>query len=100
MMRLSQRMMKTFCVNISTSYGQSWTALSETTKDTVRITTRKVCEPGQPTGVVLAAVSTIWLPFSHAKVFDLLRHQHHHSLVKTKPIDHQITELTSVIIRI
>ncbi|KAJ0240619.1 Homeobox-leucine zipper protein HDG5 [Hirschfeldia incana] len=81
-MRLSQRMMKTFCVNISTSYGQSWTALSETTKDTVRITTRKVCEPGQHTGVVLAAVSTTWLPFSHVKVFDLLRHQHHHSLLE------------------
>ncbi|CAH8311904.1 unnamed protein product [Eruca vesicaria subsp. sativa] len=82
MMRLSQRMMKTFCVNISASNGQSWTALSETTKDTVRITTRKVCEPGQPTGVVLAAVSTTWLPFSHVKVFDLLRHQHHHSLLE------------------
>ncbi|KAJ4878086.1 Homeobox-leucine zipper protein HDG5 [Raphanus sativus] len=82
MMRLSQRMVKTFCVNISTSYGQSWTALSETTKDTVRITTRKVCEPGQPTGVVLVAVSTTWLPFSHFKVFDLLRDQHHHSLLE------------------
>ncbi|KAJ4901445.1 Homeobox-leucine zipper protein HDG5 [Raphanus sativus] len=82
MMRLSQRMLKTFCVNISTSNGQSWTALSETTKDTVRITTRKACEPGQPTGVVLAAVSTTWLPFSHVKVFDLLRHQHHHSLLE------------------
>ncbi|XP_024011152.1 homeobox-leucine zipper protein HDG5 isoform X2 [Eutrema salsugineum] len=82
MMRLSQRMMRTFCVNISTSYGQSWTALSETSKDTVRITTRKTCEPGQPTGVVLAAVSTTWLPFSHLKVFDLLRDQHHHSLLE------------------
>lgn len=81
MMRLSQRMVKTFCVNISTAYGQSWTALSETTKDTVRITTRKMCEPGQPTGVVLCAVSTTWLPFSHHQVFDLLRDQHHQSLV-------------------
>ncbi|CAA7014658.1 unnamed protein product [Microthlaspi erraticum] len=82
MMRLSQRMMRTFCVNISTSYGQSWTALSETNKDTVRITTRKTCEPGQPTGVVLCAVSTTWLPFSHLQVFDLLRDQLHHSLLE------------------
>ncbi|VVB08198.1 unnamed protein product [Arabis nemorensis] len=81
-MRLSQRMVRTFSVNISTSYGQSWTALSETNKDTVRITTRKMCEPGQPTGVVLCAVSTTWLPFSHLQVFDLLRHQHHHSLLE------------------
>lgn len=80
-MRLSQRMVRTFCVNISTAYGQSWTALSETSKDTVRITTRKMCEPGQPTGVVLCAVSTTWLPFSHHQVFDLIRDQHHQSLV-------------------
>ncbi|CAN8245805.1 unnamed protein product [Cochlearia groenlandica] len=81
-MRLSQRMMRTFCVNISTSYGQSWTALSEATKDTVRITTRRMCEPGQPTGVVLCAVSTTWLPFSHHQVFDLLHDQHQHSLLE------------------
>ncbi|KAG7536143.1 START domain [Arabidopsis suecica] len=81
-MRLSQRLVKTFCVNMSTAYGQSWTALSETTKDTVRITTRKMCEPGQPTGVVLCAVSTTWLPFSHHQVFDLIRDQHHQSLLE------------------
>ncbi|KAL1213944.1 Homeobox-leucine zipper protein HDG5 [Cardamine amara subsp. amara] len=81
-MKLSQRMVKTFSVNISTAYGQSWTALSETSKDTVRITTRKMCEPGQPTGVVLCAVSTTWLPFSHHQVFDLLRDQHHQSLLE------------------
>ncbi|KAG7532425.1 START domain [Arabidopsis thaliana x Arabidopsis arenosa] len=81
-MRLSQRLVKTFCVNMSTAYGQSWTALSETSKDTVRITTRKMCEPGQPTGVVLCAVSTTWLPFSHHQVFDLIRDQHHQSLLE------------------
>ncbi|XP_010518669.1 PREDICTED: homeobox-leucine zipper protein HDG5-like [Tarenaya hassleriana] len=73
LMRLAQRMIRTFCVNISTSYGQSWTALSESAQDTVRITTRKLSEPGHPTGVVLCAVSTTWLPFSHHQVFDLLR---------------------------
>ncbi|XP_010494885.1 PREDICTED: homeobox-leucine zipper protein HDG5-like isoform X4 [Camelina sativa] len=82
MMRLSQRMVRTFCVNISTAYGQSWTALSETSKDTVRITTRKMCEPGQPTGVLLSAVSTTWLPFTHHQVFDLIRDQHHQSLLE------------------
>ena len=72
-MRLAQRMIRTFCVNISTSSGQLWTALPDSSDDTVRITTRKVTEPGQPNGLILCAVSTTWLPYPHYQVFDLLR---------------------------
>ncbi|KAI3469172.1 hypothetical protein Pfo_025835 [Paulownia fortunei] len=73
LMNLAQRMIRTFCLNISTSYGQSWTALSDSADDTVRITTRKVTEPGQPNGLILSAVSTTWLPYQHNQVFDFLR---------------------------
>lgn len=73
LMNLAQRMIKTFCMNISTCCGQSWTALSDSPDDTVRITTRKVTEPGQPNGLILSAVSTSWLPYNHFQVFDLLR---------------------------
>ncbi|BFG30941.1 hypothetical protein CerSpe_172150 [Prunus speciosa] len=76
LMKLSQRMIRTFCVNMSTSNGQSWTALSDSPDDTVRITTRKVTDPGQPIGVILSAVSTTWLPYSHYRVFELLRDEH------------------------
>lgn len=72
-MRLAQRMIRTFSVNMSTSSGQAWTALSDSPDDTVRITTRKVSEAGQPNGVILSAVSTTWLPYSHYRVFELLR---------------------------
>ncbi|KAJ0989926.1 hypothetical protein J5N97_008282 [Dioscorea zingiberensis] len=72
MMKLSQRMIRTFCGNISSSGSQSWTALSDSADDTIRVTTRKNTEPGQPNGVILSAVSTTWLPFSHEQVFDLL----------------------------
>ncbi|KAH9602143.1 hypothetical protein KSS87_012664 [Heliosperma pusillum] len=81
-MKLSQRMMRTFCVNISNSGGQSWTALSESSEDTVRITTRKIMEPGQPCGLILSAVSTTWLPFSHDQVFDLLKNEHRRSQIE------------------
>lgn len=76
MMKLAQRMIKTFCANISTSGGQSWTALSDSPDDTVRITTRKITEPGQPNGLILSAVSTTWLPYPHNQVFELLRDEH------------------------
>nr|A2ZAI7.2 RecName: Full=Homeobox-leucine zipper protein ROC3; AltName: Full=GLABR 2-like homeobox protein 3; AltName: Full=HD-ZIP protein ROC3; AltName: Full=Homeodomain transcription factor ROC3; AltName: Full=Protein RICE OUTERMOST CELL-SPECIFIC 3 [Oryza sativa Indica Group] len=72
MMKLSQRMITTFCANISASGTQSWTALSDSTQDTIRVTTRKNTEPGQPSGVILTAVSTSWLPFTHQQVFELL----------------------------
>ncbi|KAL3499978.1 hypothetical protein ACH5RR_039071 [Cinchona calisaya] len=72
-MNLAQRMMRLFCVNISSACGQSWTALTNSADDTVRITTRKVTQPGEPTGLILVAVLTSWLPYSHHQVIDLLR---------------------------
>lgn len=80
-MKLAQRMIRTLCVNISTSGGQSWTALSENAEDTVRITTRKIMEPGQPNGLILCAVTTTWLPYSHEQVFDLLKNEYRRSQV-------------------
>ncbi|KAI3934372.1 hypothetical protein MKW92_006841 [Papaver armeniacum] len=79
LMKLSHRMMRTFCFNISCSGGQSWTVLSETSVDTVRITTRKNIDPGQPSGLILCAVSTTWLPFSHQQVFEFLRDERRRS---------------------
>uniref|UniRef100_A0A6N2KWE8 HD-Zip IV C-terminal domain-containing protein n=1 Tax=Salix viminalis TaxID=40686 RepID=A0A6N2KWE8_SALVM len=79
MMRLAQRMIRTFCLNISTSSGQSWTALPDSYDDTVRITTRKTSERGQSHRVIISAVSTTWLPYPHFQVFDLLRDEHRRS---------------------
>lgn len=83
LMNLAQRMIRTFCVNISGACGQSWTALSDSADDTVRITTRKVTAPGHTNGLILSAVSTTWLPYSHYQVFDLLRDERHRVQVCT-----------------
>ncbi|GLT72746.1 hypothetical protein SLA2020_446520 [Shorea laevis] len=79
LMKLAQRMIRTFCINISTSSGLIWTALSDSPNDTVRITTRKITEPGQPYGLILCAVSTTWLPCPHYQVFDLLKDERRRS---------------------
>ena len=83
LMKLAQRMIRTFCVNISSSSGLMWTALSDSPDDTVRITTRKISEPGQPNGLILCAVSTTWLPYPHGHVFDLLRDERRRSQVRS-----------------
>lgn len=82
LMNLAQRMIRTFCVSISSSCGQSWTALSDSADHTVRITTRKVTEPGQPNGLILSAVSTVWLSYPHYQVFDLLRDERRRAQVR------------------
>ncbi|KAL0641901.1 hypothetical protein Bca4012_066138 [Brassica carinata] len=63
LMKLSQSMVRTYCLTISNSYGQ---ALSESPKETVRMTTRKVCG-----GVVLCAVSTTLLPYCEPRFLKL-----------------------------
>ncbi|XP_020529072.1 homeobox-leucine zipper protein ROC3 isoform X1 [Amborella trichopoda] len=73
LMRLAQRMMRIFCINMSGSGGQSWTTLTGGPEDTVRITTRKNTEVGQPIGLILCAITTTWLPVPPHQVFDLLR---------------------------
>ncbi|KAJ0811646.1 putative transcription factor & lipid binding HD-SAD family [Helianthus annuus] len=79
LMNVAQRMVRMFCLHITGSCGQSWTALSDSVEETVRITTRKVTEPGQPNGLILTAVSTTWLPYPHYQVFDLLRDERRRS---------------------
>ncbi|GAA0141627.1 homeodomain transcription factor [Lithospermum erythrorhizon] len=77
LMCLAQRMVRSFCVNISTAYGQCWTSISDPAdNNSIRITTRKVTEPGQINGLILTGVLTIWLPYPHYQVFDLLRDEH------------------------
>ena len=80
-MKLSQRMVRTFCNNISSSGAPSWTALSDSSGDTVRVTSRKSMEPGQPNGVILCAVSTTWLPYPANQVFELLTDEKRRSQV-------------------
>ncbi|KAJ7943866.1 Homeobox-leucine zipper protein [Quillaja saponaria] len=96
LMRLAQRMVRTFSLNISTSCGQSWTALSDSPDDTVRITTRKNTEPGQPIGVILSAVSTTWLPYSHYQVFDLLKDGHRRSKLEVLSNGNSLHEVAHI----
>ncbi|KAJ7953410.1 Homeobox-leucine zipper protein [Quillaja saponaria] len=96
LMRLAQRMIRTFSVNISTSSGQSWTALSDSPDDTVRITTRKITEPGQPNGVILGAVSTTWLPYSHHQVFDFLKDERRRSQLEVLSNGNSLHEVAHI----
>ncbi|KAH9744687.1 homeobox-leucine zipper protein HDG2 [Citrus sinensis] len=74
MLKLAERMVISFCAGVSASTAHTWTTLSGTGADDVRVMTRKsVDDPGRPPGIVLSAATSFWLPVPPKRVFDFLR---------------------------
>ncbi|XP_039029108.1 homeobox-leucine zipper protein HDG2-like [Hibiscus syriacus] len=74
MLKLAERMVISFCGGVSASTAHTWTTLSGTGDDDVRVMTRKsIDDPGRPPGIVLSAATSFWLPVSPKRVFDFLR---------------------------
>ncbi|XP_065876477.1 homeobox-leucine zipper protein HDG2 isoform X2 [Euphorbia lathyris] len=74
MLKLAQRMVISFCAGVSASTAHTWTTLSGTGADDVRVMTRKsVDDPGRPPGIVLSAATSFWLPVTPTQVFHFLR---------------------------
>ncbi|KAM0927268.1 hypothetical protein ACQ4PT_002988 [Festuca glaucescens] len=74
MMRLSQRMVGSFCASLSASQLHRWTTLSGSDDAAgVRVMVHRSTDPGQPSGVVLSAATSIWLPVSCERVFAFVR---------------------------
>ncbi|KAF7146476.1 hypothetical protein RHSIM_Rhsim04G0055700 [Rhododendron simsii] len=73
-MKLAERMVISFCGGVSASTAHTWTTLSGSGADDVRVMTRKsIDDPGRPPGIVLSAATSFWLPVPPKRVFDFLR---------------------------
>ncbi|XP_062150817.1 homeobox-leucine zipper protein HDG2 isoform X1 [Alnus glutinosa] len=80
MLKLAERMVISFCAGVSASTTHTWTTLSGTGADDVRVMTRKsIDDPGRPPGIVLSAATSFWLPVSPKRVFDFLRDENSRS---------------------
>ncbi|KAA0040254.1 homeobox-leucine zipper protein HDG2 [Cucumis melo var. makuwa] len=74
MLKLAERMVMSFCGGVSASTTHTWTTLSGTGAGDVRVMTRKsVDDPGRPSGIVLSAATSFWLPLPPNRVFHFLR---------------------------
>ncbi|XP_022986270.1 homeobox-leucine zipper protein HDG2-like isoform X2 [Cucurbita maxima] len=74
MLKLAERMVISFCAGVSASTTHTWTTLSGTGADDVRVMTRKsIDDPGRPPGIVLSAATSFWLPVPPKTIFDFLR---------------------------
>ncbi|XP_019079350.2 homeobox-leucine zipper protein HDG2 isoform X2 [Vitis vinifera] len=80
MLKLAERMVISFCAGVSASTAHTWTTLSGSGADDVRVMTRKsVDDPGRPPGIVLSAATSFWLPVPPKRVFDFLRDENSRS---------------------
>lgn len=73
-LKLAERMVTSFCAGVSASTAHTWTTLSGSGAEDVRVMTRKsIDDPGRPPGIILSAATSLWLPVPPKKVFDFLR---------------------------
>ncbi|XP_057796901.1 homeobox-leucine zipper protein MERISTEM L1-like [Salvia miltiorrhiza] len=76
MLKLAERMVMSFCTGVGASTAHTWTTLSGSGADDVRVMTRKsMDDPGRPPGIVLSAATSFWLPVPPKRVFDFLRNE-------------------------
>ncbi|XP_043689446.1 homeobox-leucine zipper protein ROC2-like [Telopea speciosissima] len=80
MLKLAERMVISFCAGVSASTAHTWTTLSGSVAEDVRVMTRKsVDDPGRPPGIVLSAATSFWLPVPPNRVFHFLRDENSRS---------------------
>lgn len=73
MLKLAQRMTANFCAGVCGSTVYVWNKLGAGDEG-VRVMTRKsVDDPGEPSGIVLSAATSVWLPVSPQRLFSFLR---------------------------
>ncbi|KAK9115876.1 hypothetical protein Sjap_014823 [Stephania japonica] len=73
MMKLAQRMVNNFCASINPSSDYRWTTLSSLDEVGVRVSFHKSSELGHPSGLVLTAATSIWLPVSPQSLFNFFK---------------------------
>ncbi|KAL1340563.1 hypothetical protein HN51_026921 [Arachis hypogaea] len=79
-LKLGERMRWSFCHAIGASSFHTWTKVTSKNGEDIRISSRKnLNDPGQPLGVILSAVSSVWLPLPPNVLFHFLRDENHRS---------------------
>ncbi|GKV27039.1 hypothetical protein SLEP1_g36246 [Rubroshorea leprosula] len=73
-LKLAQRMTWSFCHAIGASSYHTWNKVSTKTGEDIRVSSRKnLNDPGEPLGLIVCAVSSVWLPVPPNVLFDFLR---------------------------
>ncbi|XP_074275987.1 homeobox-leucine zipper protein GLABRA 2 isoform X1 [Silene latifolia] len=77
-LKLAQRMTCNFCRALGASSFNTWTKVTTKSGEDVKVTSRKnLNNHGEPIGVILCAVFSVWLAVSPSALFDFLRDDAH-----------------------
>lgn len=72
-MRLTRRMVKSFCESLCMKDNTSFPHLTRMNNGAIRVAIRvNMNELGEPKGMVLSAATSFWLPISPQDIFDYL----------------------------
>lgn len=84
-MKLAQRMNVSFCRAVGASTDHTWTKVLAKEGEGMWVASRKnLSDPGEPIGLIVCAVSSVWLPVSPHVLFDFLREDGRKNEVKSK----------------
>lgn len=79
--KLAQRMTRNFCAGVCGTVHKWEVVQVENMGEGARLMIRKgVHNPGEPSGVVLSATMSVWMPVQQQKLFDLLQNEQLRSL--------------------
>ncbi|PWA68801.1 homeobox protein 7 [Artemisia annua] len=69
---LAQRMTANFCAGVCATGGHKWEVIGNAA-ETAKIMIRKsLNNPGEPSGAVLSATMSVWMPMPHQRLFALM----------------------------
>lgn len=91
-LRLAQRMASSIYQAIGASSSHTWTKIQSKIGETIRIASRKnLKNPQEPTGLILCAVASVWLPVSPKLLFEfLIDESRRPEVCLTKPVINSI----------
>ncbi|KAI3671573.1 hypothetical protein L1987_87312 [Smallanthus sonchifolius] len=73
-LKLARRVTLSFGRALGASSYHTWKKIPSKSGYDIRVASRKnLNDPGEPLGVILCAVSSVWLPVSHTVLYDFLR---------------------------
>lgn len=82
---MAQRMTQSFYRAIAASSYHQWNKITTKTGQDMRVSSRKnLHDPGEPTGVIVCASSSLWLPVSPTLLFDFFRDESRRHEVPSK----------------
>lgn len=84
-LKMAQRMTQSFYRAIAASSYHQWNKITTKTGQDMRVSSRKnLHDPGEPTGVIVCASSSLWLPVSPTLLFDFFRDESRRHEVPSK----------------